>query len=386
MRARIICVVGTRPEGVKLAPLILALREHPALQPLVCATGQHRELLRGVLSDFGIDADIDLDVMQRGQTPADVVASTLPALMSVIAAVAPAAVVVQGDTATAFAAAQAAGYSRVPLVHVEAGLRTGVADEPFPEEMHRRAIAQIASLHFAPTVAARQALVAEGIDPTTIHVTGNSGIDALRLVEARLSDPLEAARWVASHPRLDPARPLLVVTVHRRENHGAPLLRIVEALQRLVAVDGVEVVLPVHPHPEIAAVLRARLANTPFVHLVPPLDHGSFIALMRRAAVVLTDSGGVQEEAPALGVPLLVMRDVTERAEGLASGNARLVGTGTAAIVEGVRALLGDGAVLARMSKPALPYGDGEATPRIVAVLAQLFGSAPARAELVHQH
>ena len=385
MRATILCVVGTRPEGVKLAPVILALRRHPTLQPLVCATGQHRELLRRVLDDFGIDTDIDLDVMQRGQGPADVVASTLPALMAVIAAAAPAAVVVQGDTATTFAAAVAAGYSRVPLVHIEAGLRTGVADEPFPEEMHRRAIAQIAGLHFAPTLAAHHALVLEGIDPATIHVTGNSGIDALRLVEARLTDPLEASRHVASHPRLDPARPLVVVTVHRRENHGAPLERIIDALECLVADEGVEIVLPVHPHPAISGVLRARLGETPFIHLVPPLDHGSFIALMRRAAVVLTDSGGVQEEAPALGVPVLVMRGVTERGEGIASGNARLVGTATAAIVAGVRTLLGDDAALARMSEPALPYGNGEATPRIVAVMAELFGLAPARAELAHQ-
>ncbi|QXQ06113.1 UDP-N-acetylglucosamine 2-epimerase (non-hydrolyzing) [Sphingosinicellaceae bacterium] len=383
MRAAIMCVVGTRPEGVKLAPVILALRDHPTLQPLVCATGQHRELLRSALEGFGIDADIDLDVLQRGQTPADVIASTLPALMAVIAAAAPAAVVVQGDTATAFAAAQAAGYSRVPLVHVEAGLRTGVADEPFPEEMHRRAIAQLASLHFAPTVTAQRALIAEGIDPARIHVTGNSGVDALRLVEARLSDPFEAARQFASHPRLDPSRPLVVVTVHRRENHDAPLHRIIDALERLVD-EGVEVVLPVHPHPKIGEVLRARLGERPFVHLVPPLDHASFIALMRRAAVVLTDSGGVQEEAPALGVPVLVMRGVTERAEGIASGNARMVGTSTAAIVAGVRALLGDPRALARMSAPALPYGDGEATPRIVAVMARLFGPASARAELVH--
>ena len=384
MRVTILCVVGTRPEGVKLAPVILALRQHPTLQPLVCATGQHRELLRRVLDDFGIDTGIDLDVMQRGQTPADVVASTLPALMSVIAAAGPAAVVVQGDTATAFAAAVAAGYSRVPLVHIEAGLRTGVPSEPFPEEMHRRTIAQIASLHFAPTLAAERALVAEGVDRASIHVTGNSGIDALRLVEARLSDPLEAARQIALHPQLDASRPLVVATVHRRENHGLPLRRIIDALEHLVAEQGVEIVLPVHPHPEISGVLRARLGETRFIHLVPPLDHASFIALMRRAAVVLTDSGGVQEEALALGVPVLVMRDHTERSEGLATGNARLIGTSTAAIVNGVRNLLSDGAALARMSEPAFPYGNGEATPRIVAVMARLFGSAPPRAELIH--
>ena len=369
-RASILCVVGTRPEAIKLAPVILALAAHESLQPIVVSTGQHREMLRDALAEFGISPQVDLDVMQRGQTPADVVAATLAALTPVIAVAAPAAVVVQGDTATAFAAAQAAAYACVPVAHVEAGLRSG-SDEPFPEEMHRRVIAQIASIHFAPTAAAARALAAEGITAATIHVTGNSGIDAL----------LATPGGTAADLRLDPARRLVVVTVHRRENHGAPLRRIAAALRQLAA-GGAQVVLPLHPHPEVAVPLRAMLGDIDGIRLVPPLPHRDFIALMRRADVVLTDSGGVQEEAPALGVPVLVMREVTERSEGLASGHARLVGTDTARIVAAVQMVL-DAPV--SLAEPSLPYGDGAAAPRIVAVLARAFASAPARAELVHQ-
>ncbi len=371
-RATILCVVGTRPEAIKLAPIILALEAHAALRPVVVSTGQHRELLRDALAEFGIAPEIDLDVMQRGQSPADVVAATLAALVPVISAAAPAAVVVQGDTATAFAAAQAAAYARVPVAHVEAGLRSG-SDEPFPEEMHRRVIAQIASLHFAPTTAAARALANEGISEASVHITGNSGIDAL--VATPCGD------GPAMLTRLDPLRRLIVVTVHRRENHGAPLRRIAAALRQL-ADGGAQVVLPLHPHPDVCVPLRAMLGDIDGIRLVPPLPHRSFIALLRRADVVLTDSGGVQEEAPALGVPVLVLREVTERGEGLASGHARLVGTDTARIVAAVRAML-DAPV--GLAEPSLPYGDGAAAPRIVAILARSFASAPARAELVHQ-
>lgn len=378
-RAAILCVVGTRPEAVKLAPAILALRAQPGLTAIVCATGQHRDLLQEALAGFGIAPDIDLDLMQHGQSPADVVAASLPALMRVIAAAGPAAVLVQGDTATAFAAAQAAYYSGVPLGHVEAGLRSFAA-EPFPEEGHRRAIAQLADMHFAPTMSARIALLAEGIDPAAVHVTGNSGIDALRLVEAAAMRHERPAL-----PRLDPARSLVVVTIHRRENHGAPLRRVAAALRLLVENHGIEVVLPVHPHPAVSEPLHRLLGGLPAMHLVPPLEHGAFLTLLRGAALVLTDSGGVQEEAPALGVPALVLRDVTERGEGLVSGNAVMVGTDTATIIAAVRAVLDDAGQRARMSTPALPYGDGAAAPRIVAVLAARFASVPASAELVHQ-
>ncbi len=386
MRAPILCVVGTRPEAIKLAPVILALQRHPRLLPVVVATGQHRALLARAFADFGIVPDVDLDLMQPQQSPLGVLAAALVPLSEIIGAVAPVAVVVQGDTMTTLAAAQAAQLAGVPVVHVEAGLRSGDRQAPFPEEVTRRLVAQLATLHFAPTASARAALRAEGIADSAIHITGNSGIDALRLVEARLaSDPTLRAHVAAALPRLDPRRPLLLVTAHRRENHGAPLAAIAEALAALATRDGVEIVLPVHPHPAVQAGLRARLAGLPRIHLVEPLGYAAFVTLLARAAVVLTDSGGVQEEAPALGVPVLVMRDITERSEGLASGNARLVGTSAVGIVDAVRDLLGDGLARARMAEPALPYGDGAATARIVGVLDRIFGAVDARAELAHQ-
>ena len=371
-RASILCVLGTRPEAIKLAPLLLALRRHPRLTPVLVATAQHRDLLDRALADFGLRPDIDLDLMQAAQHPADLLGAAIPRLAAIVADLRPAAVVVQGDTTTALAAAHAAALAQVPLVHVEAGLRSGDRAAPFPEEINRRVIAQLADVHFAPTIAARDALRGEGIAPSAIHVTGNTGIDALRLVEARLLNGARAAA-LGGLPRLDPARSLLLVTAHRRENHGAPLRRIAKALSELAARDAVEIVVPVHPSPAVRAAFET-LQATPHVHLVAPLGYAAFVALLGRAAVVLTDSGGVQEEAPALGVPVLVLRGVTERGEGVASGNARIVGTGVTAIVAAVRDLLNDKRARARMSEPAHPYGDGEATQRIVAVLDARYG------------
>ncbi len=383
--AAVVCVVGTRPEAVKLAPVVAAIRAHPGMHALVCATGQHRELLDRALADFDIAADIDLDLMRDGQSPADLLAAALAPLASIFASLQPGAVVVQGDTMTALAAAQAAALTRTPLVHVEAGLRTGVRDAPFPEELNRRLIAQLADLHFSPTAAARDALLAEGIAADTVHITGNTGIDALRMIEARLRrEPALRAEVALGLPRLDASRPLVLVTAHRRENHGAPLAAIAEAVA-VLAAEGVELVLPVHPHPAVRGPLMARLGTTRHVHLMPPLGYAAFVSLLGRATAVLTDSGGVQEEGPALGVPVLVMRDVTERGEGLQTGNARLVGTATDRIVAAVRRLLDDEPARARMAKPALPYGDGGASARIVAVLADRFASAPARTEFAHQ-
>lgn len=382
-RRLIVCVVGTRPEAVKLAPIVLALRDHPRLAPLLVSTGQHRELVAEALADFALAPDIDLDLMTAGQRPVDLLAAALPRLADCYAAHSPAAVVVQGDTISALAAAQAAALTGTPLVHVEAGLRSGDVAAPFPEEHSRRLIAQLADRHFAPTRAARDHLLREGIAAETIEVSGNTGIDALRLVEHAVDADAETrARAAAALPRLDPTRPLLVVTAHRRENHGTPLARIAAALAVLAVGDGVEIVLPVHPHPAVRAAF-APLADIPHIHLVPPLPYPAFILLLRRASVVLTDSGGVQEEAPALGVPALVLRDVTERDEGLASGNTRLVGTETAAIVTATRALLDDGILLARMSEPAHPYGSGQSATHIVASLDRLYGRTQARTELL---
>ena len=381
VRATILCAVGTRPEAIKLAPVITLLAAHPRLRPLIVSTGQHRELVTGALADFGLAADLDLGLMARAPRPVDLLATALPQLADLMAVHRPTAVVVQGDTISALAAAQAAALSGTPLVHVEAGLRSGNVAAPFPEEHTRRLIAQLADRHFAPTAAARAHLLREGIADPAIEVTGNTGIDALRLVEARIdSDAGLRARIDITLPRLDAARPLLLVTAHRRESHGAALADVARALALLVEYDGVEVVLPVHPHPAVLAAF-APLADMAHLHLVAPLPYPAFVWLLRQAALVLTDSGGIQEEAPALGVPALVLRDVTERDEGLVSGNTRLVGTRTATIVAAVRELLSDRVGLRRMSEPTLPYGDGAAAPRIVAALDRAYGSAAARAE-----
>lgn len=385
VRTPIACVVGTRPDAVKMAPVIAELQNHPALCPVLITTGQQRELSARALGDFGLVPDIDLDLMRNGQSPVAILAAALPTLAAILDDLAPAMVLAHGDTMTALAAAQAAALGGIALGHVEAGLRTGDRGAPFPEELNRRVIAQLADLHFAPTDAARSALLGEGIDPNTVHVTGNTGVDALLLMEARLTADRDMRIAQARRlPTLDPLRPLILVTAHRRENHGAPMAAIAEAVARLAA-DGAEIVLPVHPHPAVSEVIRARLIHVPYVHLVPPVGYATLVWLLARASVVLTDSGGLQEEAPAMGVPVLVMRDVTERHEGVSSGNAMLVGTATVAIVTAVRRLLRGGADYTRMAERALPYGDGRAAPAIIDILARrLAPSVRADAELVH--
>ncbi len=360
-------VAGTRPEAVKLAPVILALRGRGCATHVV-ATGQHRELFHEALAGFGLIADDDLGIMKLAQTPADVVGALVPALTRRIAALRPAAVIVQGDTATAFAGAQAAVYAQSPLVHVEAGLRSGARD-PFPEEMHRRAIAQLANVHFAPTAAAAAALRREGINAGDIHVTGNTGIDALHFIERRLAaDPGLAAKLARQFADIDAAKPLIVVTMHRRENHGDRLQQVLAAL--LALAGEAEIVMPVHPSPAVSGPVRAALAGRRGIHLLPPLDYPAFIWLLKRATLALTDSGGIQEEGPALGVPVLVLRSVTERIEGIDSGNARLIGTDSLDVLTAVRDLLGNARAIGRMAETALPYGSGDAAARICDVLA----------------
>ena len=373
----ILFVAGTRPEALKLAPVILDLVRLG--QPtLLVATGQHRELLSDALAAFGLLPDHDLDIMRPGQSPADVIGQLVPLLARYFAEMQPAAVVVQGDTASALAGAQAAFYARVPVIHIEAGLRSGNTD-PFPEEGHRRVIAQMADVHFAPTLAARSALLAEGIPADTIHVTGNTGIDALHLMQARLAqEPALAARIAARFAAIDRRRPLILVTAHRRENHGARLAAILAAVGLLSAEA--EMVVAMHPNPAVSGPTRAILGNMAGVHLLPPLAYPEFVWLMGQATLALTDSGGVQEEAPALGLPVLVLRDVTERQEGVASGNARLVGTDTEAIIGAVRGLLADSGALRRMSEAALPYGAGDASRQIVDVMLARFGGVKAAA------
>ncbi len=381
-RDSMLVVVGTRPEAIKLAPLIVALRERARVPVTVCATGQHRELLDGALADFGLVADIDLNLMQHGQRPEAVVAAASPALSAVIAVRRPAAVIVQGDTASAYAGAQAGAYAQVPVGHIEAGLRSGTA-EPFPEELHRRLIGQLATLHFAPGAAARDALLREGVAAAGIQVVGNTGIDALRLTTARLAaDPALHRLAAAQLPSLDPMQPLLLVTVHRRENHGARLMGVAAALQRLAAAGGVEIVVPVHPNPAVHEMLATHLSGLPRIHLTPPLSYLAFVLLLQRAYLVLTDSGGVQEEAPALGRPVLVLRAATERREGIAAGGAQLVGTSANAIVAAVRRLLDDAGHHSAMAQLRLPYGDGYAAGRIATTLERRFALAKLGTEI----
>jgi UDP-N-acetylglucosamine 2-epimerase (non-hydrolysing) len=350
-------VLGTRPEAIKLAPVITAL---PRDAVTIVLTGQHRDLARAALEHFDLVADIDLALMRRGWSPATFVAAAMSAIGRQIALLSPSVVVVQGDTTTAIAAALATSYAKVPLAHVEAGLRSGMSD-PFPEELQRRLIGQMATIHFAPTAAAAAALRREGVMGTAIHVTGNPVIDALHATAAGLGD--------GDAPTM---RPLILVTAHRRENHGAPMAAIAEALATLASPNDLDIIVPLHPHPRSGPVLARRLRGLPGVTLSPPLDYPAFVALLRRARLVLTDSGGVQEEAPAFGCPVLILRDVTERGEGVAAGAARLVGTNSATIVAAVRELIDDDHAHAQMSRASLPYGDGHAAHRIAAHLSAL--------------
>ncbi|WP_193743250.1 UDP-N-acetylglucosamine 2-epimerase (non-hydrolyzing) [Sandarakinorhabdus sp. AAP62] len=366
-------IAGTRPEAVKLAPLILDLRAR-GQRPLLVATGQHRDMFDEALAGFGLQADHDLGVMAA--SPDEVVGRLVQALADVVRETRPAWVVVQGDTSSTLAGALAARYAGARLAHVEAGLRTGTHD-PHPEEMHRKLVAQMAQLHFAPTAAAAAALAAEGVQGG-VHITGNSGIDALLLMQARLADDAALAR-TATGPLvgIPRGRPWLLATIHRRENQGAVLDGMVSALAELAGEA--EIIVPVHPSPAVSGPVRAALAGCAHVHLLPPLPYASFVALMLQSALVLTDSGGVQEEAPAIGLPCLVLRDVTERREGLDSGNALLVGRDPVAIVAAARAILAGGAVRAAMAAPAMPYGSGGAAQVINSLLLRRAGASSAQ-------
>lgn len=322
----VLCVLGTRPEAIKLAPVVLALAGKDTAVT-ICSTGQHRSLARATLADFGLVPDIDLGLMRPAQTPAGFLASALPSVTQVIANCSPSLIIVQGDTASTLAGALAAAYARVPLVHVEAGLRSN-ATEPFPEDLHRRLATQAASHHCAPTVMAGEALLAEGIPRRAVTVTGNTVIDAVRLTEVRLAADRDLRVDVARRlPALRPGRPLIVVTAHRRENH-VRMTAIAAAVMAIAAARDVDIVVALHPHPAAGGVLRAALTGVPNVALIPHLDYLAFVLLLRRARLVLTDSGGIQEEGPALDCPVLVLRDSTERREGIDAGAAKLVGEG----------------------------------------------------------
>ena len=364
-------VFGTRPEAIKVAPLVQALASAPWSRPVVAVTAQHRRILDQVLELFAICPNYDLDIMRLGQTLTDVTVGSLGGLGTVLADADPDLVVVQGDTTTTFAAALAGFYRQVPVVHLEAGLRTGNVLSPYPEEMNRRLTTQLASLHLAPTWTARANLLAEGVAPGSVVVTGNTVIDALHMtVGRRVPYRDQQLAGLDSDPR-----PVLVVTAHRRESWGEPMAAIGAALASLARYhQDLLIVLPVHPNPRVRNVLLPAVAGLANVLVVEPLAYGEFARLLDRATIVLTDSGGVQEEAPSLGKPVLVMRDTTERPEAVAAGTARLVGTDHDRIVANVDSLLQDADAYAAMANSVNPYGDGRAAERSCQAMARLLG------------
>lgn len=359
---KILLVFGTRPEAVKMCPLVRELRARPSLQTLVCVTGQHRQMLDQVLDVFQVTPDYDLSVMKPGQTLFDVTTDILNALRPVLEKERPDVVLVQGDTSTTFAAALACFYLRIPVGHVEAGLRTHDMSAPYPEEFNRQAVSLISRYHFAPTEQARQNLLAEGKRPETIHVTGNTAIDALRTT----------VRPDYTHPELDWAAGsrLILITAHRRENLGEPMRRMFRAIRRVIDEHpDVKAVYPVHMNPAVRETADAVLGGHERIHMLEPLDVLDFHNFLARSHLILTDSGGIQEEATSLGKPVLVMRDTTERPEGVAAGTLKLVGTDEETVYESFRRLLDDPVQYAEMSRAGSPYGDGFASRRIADIL-----------------
>ncbi|GAC1449170.1 MAG: UDP-N-acetylglucosamine 2-epimerase (non-hydrolyzing) [Vulcanimicrobiaceae bacterium] len=370
---RVMTVFGTRPDTIKMAPVVRALAAaSPAIAPIVCVTAQHRQMLDDLLGLFAIVPDYDLDIMRYDQTITQITTRVLEGMEAVLRDAKPDVVLVHGDTSTSTAAALAAFYAKVPVGHVEAGLRTTTAFEPFPEEMNRRLTGRLASYHFSPTSRARANLEAEAVAPSDIIVTGNTVIDAFLAVAER-DMTFEEPVWSG----LDPRRPWIFVTAHRRENHER-MAEICDALAEIAALpQRPQILWPVHPSPHVAPIAHARLDGVAGIVLVDPLPYDVTVHSIKRSTLVLTDSGGLQEEAPCLGKPVLVMRDETERPEGIDAGTLELVGPHRAAIVAATRRLLDDEVAYARMARASNPYGDGHASARIVAwLLARLRGDA----------
>ena len=360
-------IVGTRPEAVKMAPLINLLRSRPAeFDVHLCATAQHREILDQVMNAFGVGYDTDLDIMQQGQTLTQVTTRALSGLENVLKEVQPDIVLAQGDTTTVLAASLAAAYAQIAFGHVEAGLRTDNKFDPFPEELNRRLTTQITDLHFAPTAQSKANLLRDGVAESAIYLTGNTVIDALLQVTNG-----------GKKPQSSDGKRLILVTTHRRENLGEPLKNIVGALSDILEkFPDTHIVYPMHPNPAVREVVRAELGENARVELIEPLDYLPFVRAMERAHLILTDSGGVQEEAPALGIPVLVLRRTTERPEGVDAGTANLIGTERADIVAAASELLGDEQAYAAMSHAANPYGDGRAGERIAQAILHWAGRA----------
>jgi UDP-N-acetylglucosamine 2-epimerase (non-hydrolysing) len=372
-RPTVLTVFGTRPEAIKLFPVVRALQAAGGMETVTCVTAQHRGLLDQVLAIADLTPDIDLDLMEPGQSLDRLTARLLIGLGEVMDRVRPDRVIVQGDTATAMVGALAAYYRKIPVAHVEAGLRSGDIYQPWPEEVNRRIVAPIADLHFAPTDTAAAALARENVT-AGVHVTGNTVIDALHWTRGRIAatptlaadlDPL-AARFAG--------RRIVLVTTHRRENFGDGMAAIARAIARIAARDDVAVIFPMHPNPNVGAVMDEWLGAPDNVARIAPLDYPHFIRALELCDLALTDSGGVQEEAPALGKPVLVMRDTTERPEGVAAGTARLIGTDEARIVSEVFTLLDDKAAYSAMARAHNPFGDGQASTRIARIIADDVG------------
>jgi UDP-N-acetylglucosamine 2-epimerase (non-hydrolysing) len=375
---RIMVVYGTRPEAIKVAPVLRALDQSPQFKPLAVVTAQHRSMLDQVNEVFGITPDHDLDIHQPGQTLTDITTRALTGVQQLLAELQPDALLVQGDTTTVFAAALAAFYEKIPVVHLEAGLRTGDPYSPYPEEINRRLAGRLAAMHLAPTATSRANLEAENVDPASVVVTGNTVIDALLwAVSCRLGYGDAALADLDGDPG-----PVLLVTAHRRESWGPPLQSVGRALARIArAHPELRIVFPIHRNPIVRDAVLPSIRHIPNVVVTEPLPYGGFARLMNRATLILTDSGGVQEEGPSLGKPVLVMRDTTERPEAVQAGTVRLVGTNEDLIVASVDRLLSDADAYAAMANAVNPYGDGLAAGRAVAAIAHYFGEGPAPEE-----
>ena len=371
---KILVVFGTRPEAIKLFPVVAALKADPRFEPVVCVSAQHRQMLDQVLEIAGIVPDYDLDLMRPDQSLDALTAALLTSLGKVMDEVQPARVIVQGDTATAMAGALAAYYRKVPVGHVEAGLRSGNIYHPWPEEVNRKIIGQIADMHFAPTAVSAKALIDEQVDPARVHITGNTVIDALHWVTARIAAEPQLAAGLADIEARFAGKRIIGVTSHRRENFGGGLANIAEAIRQIAARPDAAVIFPVHLNPNVRAVMHGALGDLPNVALIEPLDYPGFARLLAIAEVMLTDSGGVQEEAPALGKPVLVMRETTERPEGITAGTAKLVGTDTKTIVTEMFNLLDDKVAYEKMARAHNPFGDGHSADRIVELLGNEIG------------
>ena len=360
---KVMLIFGTRPEAIKMCPVVKEIAKHKDLQPLVCVTAQHREMLDQVLKLFQVVPDYDLNIMKAGQTLYDITARVLTGLQTVLQEAKPDLVLVHGDTTTTFAAALAAYYMQIPVGHVEAGLRTNNKYSPYPEEMNRRLTGSLCDWHFAPTALARENLLKENVNPESILVTGNTVIDALQMtVQKEFAFQDKDLQKV-----LQSGKRLLLMTTHRRENLGEPLRQVYRALKEVLrSHEDVQVVFPVHKNPAVRKVVEAELAGMDRVLLTEPLDYEPFANLMSHAYLILTDSGGIQEEAPSLGKPVLVVRDTTERPEAVAAGTVKLVGTDFDKVLTAMNNLLDDKSAYQKMAEAINPYGDGLASERIV--------------------